>query len=66
MRVTVLCCLLIAAIEARYQEVVSGNDQDVCKKKNGETRLLDSFEQKKSEDTEYYFQTTWSSELQEG
>ena len=47
MRVTVLCCLVIAAIEARHQEVVSATDQEDCKKKNGETRLLDTFEQKK-------------------
>ena len=46
MRVTVLCCLVIAAIEARYQEVVPATDQEVCKKKNGETRLLDTYEQK--------------------
>ena len=65
MRVTVLCCLVIAAIEARHQEVGSANDQEDCKKKNGETRLLDTFEQKR-EDTEHYFQTAWSSELQEG
>ena len=66
MRVTVLClCLVIAAIEARYQEVVPATDQEVCKKKNGETRLLYTFEQK-LEDTEHYFQTAWSSELQEG
>ena len=39
-----LCFLVITAIEARHQEVGSANDQEVCKKKNGETRLLDTSE----------------------
>ena len=38
---TALCCIVIAAIEARHLDDGSANDQEVCKKKNGETRLLD-------------------------
>ena len=37
---TALCCLVIAAIEARHAEVGSANDQELCKKKNGETRWI--------------------------
>ena len=40
MRYTALCCLVIAAIEARHTEVGSANDQELCIKKNGETRCF--------------------------